>query len=324
MLWTRALPGSVVAMAALTIPELSVGAGDLDGGKPRDKPLNPPAMTGQAGVKQRVYAAPNPLFGVRYGAMLEIAKTRPAAPQRNADPGSVAGPATGASALAKPASVDPLDAAAAYAAVMLDRFAAPPGLLAEAPLAHDAPTLDAAAAFAALTLENFVAPPVPSASPLHGSLPADLPDGGLAQAAAKPATFPAALAALPTPSAGVAVLGHVPAFAPAPAPVPASAAGIGAGDPVAPDVTSQRVARVDGKAAGVVDFQQTAAGLAVRLGSIAEVLGDRFGPAEIARIQASSASNAYLSLAQLQAHGIPVSFDPVGGEFNFGQTEAQP
>lgn len=90
------------------------------------------------------------------------------------------------------------------------------------------------------------------------------------------------------------------------------------------DVKSQLLTRIDGKTAGKVDFRQTGSGLQVRLGSIVELLGDRFDPAMIARIRASSARDVYVSLAQLQAQGIPISYDPVYDEFNVGKVDARP
>ena len=90
------------------------------------------------------------------------------------------------------------------------------------------------------------------------------------------------------------------------------------------DVTAQLLTCVDGKTAGKVDFRQTDAGLQVRLGSIVDLLGDRYDAGQIARIRASSASNVYLPLAQLQAQDIPISYDPVYDEFNVGTIDARP
>ena len=73
-----------------------------------------------------------------------------------------------------------------------------------------------------------------------------------------------------------------------------------------------------------MDFQQTSAGLKVRLGSVAEVLGDRLDPAKLARIRTSKAGNVYLSLAELQGQGFPISYDPVYDEFNIGQKDTRP
>ncbi|WP_143736709.1 hypothetical protein [Erythrobacter dokdonensis] len=90
------------------------------------------------------------------------------------------------------------------------------------------------------------------------------------------------------------------------------------------DVTSQLLTRIDGKAAGKIDFRQTTSGLEVRIGSLAEMLGDRFDAATRERMTSSAASNVYLSLAQLQAQGIPISYDPVYDEFNIGMLDTRP
>lgn len=140
----------------------------------------------------------------------------------------------------------------------------------------------------------------------------------------KPATPPAATAArarmaVPSAPASAAALVPLPQAKPkqaAPLSRPSGAFQI--------DVKSQLTTRVDGKLAGKVDFQQTSSGLQVRLGSIVELLGDRYNPAQIARIRASSASDLYLPLAQLQAQGIPISYDPVYDEFNVGLVDTRP
>jgi len=111
-----------------------------------------------------------------------------------------------------------------------------------------------------------------------------------------------------------------------PRPAPALAAPASAGAPRIADLDfrSRLVTRVDGRAKGQLDFQQTAAGLKVRLGSVAEVLADRLPAGELARIRNSSSSNAWLSLAELQAQGIPISYDPVYDEFNIGREDTRP
>lgn len=106
--------------------------------------------------------------------------------------------------------------------------------------------------------------------------------------------------------------GSVPAIDPAKAAAPAF------------DIRSQLTTRVEGKVAGKVDFRQTTNGLAVRLGSIVEVLQDRYDAAQIARIRASAAGDIYLSLAELKAQGIPISYDPVYDEFNVGLVDTRP
>ena len=138
--------------------------------------------------------------------------------------------------------------------------------------------------------------------------------------AARPRAAPAALSSAVRGPAGPA-----PALAPLPrAKLQPPASVAGRADALRVDVRSQLLTRIDGKTAGKVDFRQTDAGLQVRLGSIVDLLGDRYDAAQIARIRASSASNVYLPLAQLQAQGIPISYDPVYDEFNVGTTDARP
>lgn len=424
LVWTRALPGSVAVIAALTIPEFSVGAGDLGGAERFDNPPVPHPVAGQGLVKRGPEAGKGALAGVRYGALLAVSGTKPQAaalpriaetapgvagpnetsrtPSQpiegtpalspalgqvrapiaarvslpSATPAALAEPAlaTGAPTFATPASADALDAAATYTASVLEGHVAPPGLQAKAsfvagvaaPATHGSTdALDTAVTYAAAVIEgDVVLPallPAPTGDAAAGSMPAleigeadvratelvrPLVQAGLAgeaglvppgtiqtpapavtaspsvvaepavsrpvarpPAASQPAPQAAALAPLPTPAAPAPGLGTP---------------GLGIGSAFALDIRSQLVTRVDGKAAGAVDFQQTSTGLAVRLGSIVEVLGDRYDPAQIDRIRASAASNVYLSLAELQAQGIPISYDPVYDEFNVGQTDTRP
>ncbi|WP_197426325.1 hypothetical protein, partial [Erythrobacter sp. CCH5-A1] len=131
-------------------------------------------------------------------------------------------------------------------------------------------------------------------------------------AAAKPAPVPA-----PAPVAAAVAVPRQPAATSAPA-------SAGAQRIADLDFRSRLLTRVDGRAKGQVDFQQTPAGLKVRLGSVAEVLADRIAPADLARIRNSSSGNAWLSLAELQAQGIPISYDPVYDEFNIGRDDTRP
>lgn len=437
LLWTRALPGSVAVVAALTIPEFSVGAGDLTGARDLDKPLDPPSKAGQGLGKRVPNAAKQPLAGVRYGALFEVsaANTLSADPSRLADLApaaiisdgatlavspSVEAPAAFAAVVpppvgglnprqagtgrTAPSAVDALDDAATFAVSVLEDFAASPGLQGEAGLASGVPAiartplaspdaLDTVAAYAASALEKFAATPS-SAVPLTNelgivaddrriaALSSDLPlsvlqpqsqpavgEAPLVEiaapfASAVPQAVPAglaqpmaasqapALAAQPAAASAPVLVAQPAAAAPAlsappritqspaasqsaalqaaglaPLPKPAIAApppGLGKTGPLAFEITSQLLTRVDGKAAGTVDFQQTTTGLAVRLGSIVDVLGDRYDPGEIARIKASAASNLYIPLAELQAQGIPISYDPVYDEFNVGQSDTRP
>lgn len=414
LLWTRALPGSVAVFAALTIPEFSVGAGDLGGANGLDDPLDPASNAGQSLGKRVPNAAREPLAGVRYGALIDVRATKmlSAAPTRIADlapvaisgdeavvapiplaevratvsptPAGVASSRLAETQRAAPAAVDALDSAATFAALVLEDFAARPGLQAETSLAIGVPatsaaldSLDTAASYAALVIENFVEQPLPrpalsAAVPGLGdddqqiallappTLPSSAPQcviaaptptslaapaarampAGLGKpvtavpastlAAQSGATAPAAMAPAALPPAATAPAASRPApQAAALAPLPKSAIaapppGLGNSGPLAFEITSQLLTRVDGKAAGTVDFQQTTTGLAVRLGSIVDVLGDRYDPGEIARIKASAASNLYVPLAELQAQGVPISYDPVYDEFNVGLSDTRP
>lgn len=474
IMWSRVLPGSVAVVAALTVPEFSVGAGDLAGGDRFDDPLGPPAETGLDRFKRGSGAAKGPLAGVRYGSLLEVRTNHPrmVAQSRIANVDQavisledtalstalspsqlVALPAALAAISAPPrsqanarlaetrrntsAAADTLDKAAVYAVSVLGGYSAPPGLQAATSLAVDvtaaSPTrdsLDTAAIYTASVIESFVEQPVwlpemsamvsginggdpqfagsaspPSASPPSASQPAvvaalaatsaatsgDAQFAGsrLPPSASQPARVAApdvtstsaftdiaphalpaklgqtvaaqmlpAVAAQPVAVVPMSSSASLASAAPsaaraiaAPKPVPVAKptaavpalpvatlpiATLAAAVPSAPvrtgpivsppqfDITSQLTARVDGKSAGAVDFAQTETGLKVRLGSIVELLGDRIEAAQIARIKASSASNTYLSLAELQAQGIPISYDPVYDEFNVGLTDTRP
>jgi hypothetical protein len=418
MLLTRGLPGSVAVVAALTIPEFSVGAGDLDGNKRRPSPPEPQVKDGLRLSQPVTSAAKAPFAGVRYGGMLAIREASQA-PSASVDHDVMAAPLSqparveaaeairpairkatpaGGNPNAKPAHSDPLDEAATYAASLLDTIAtSQPGWLvagapeSPAPVSAKPAAIDMAASYAAMAIERFAAGATselelvadwePQAELLPDWLAFDRDAAGLAfpgvtegvtrdvgLASPLPPPEPeveAFIAAAPQP--GVASLGsaavaiavppasdqlspvaptqvirasEVPAPIPSTArlaaavPKPVASAPPGLSMPVpaaddtstglAFDITSQLVTRVDGKTAGKVDFRQTATGLSVRLGSIVSVLSDRYDPGEVARITTSAASNAYVSLADLQAQGIPISYDPVYDEFNIGQTDTRP
>lgn len=428
LLLTRGLPGSVAVVAALTVPEFSVGAGDLGGSKDREKPLDPSAGARQASGKLVPNAAKAPFAGVRYGALFDIssAATIPATPARIAD---VTPPAINADglmpALAPISAIEPrvstrpgleradtrragaaprsaLDQAATYAATVIEAQDLVPGRQVQTALAAASkppapatskPSLTTAAIYAAAALEKFAEPaalrpevafenesesvahteptlpeavdapvaltvPVPEAlvaapgladegmretalaslppalqtvadqaplaAPLTTALPKAAPAGMGEPMALAAALTPAPLPAAATPAASRPA---PPTAALAPLPKPVFAApppGIGKSGPQAFEINAQLLTRVDGKAVGTVDFQQTTTGLAVRLGSIVDLLSDRYDAGEIARIKASAASSIYIPLAQLQAQGIPISYDPVYDEFNVGQTDTRP
>jgi hypothetical protein len=395
-LLTRALPSGVAFFAALTVPEISVGAGDLAPGERLDEPVKPVPRAGQAAVKPG-------LAGVRYAPLLRLPETAPAplvAPITAAEmtPGrtetSIApefAPAPASLPVEVAADAAPAADAPAFVAVTPDAdnvllLSAHEIVPDDAPL----PVEDTAPPLAALVSPQPEAPSLPSgvgsereaffAAPaaidppvaglgegfvaeeqtaLTASAPVREERAALAVApvlaapvpvvpAGRIETPPAALAPLPPPVAR-------PAPRPAAAPL-ASAPPVQAARPATPvaavaaipatkppltaakpgnntvstdamfgiDIKSQLVTRVDGKTAGAVDFRQTATGLSVRLGSIVDVLADRYDAAQVARIRASSAANAYIPLAELQAQGIPISYDPVYDEFNVGHTDTRP
>lgn len=427
LLLGRALPGSVVVVAALTVPEFSVGAGDLAGGKPRTKPLEPALKDAQRLDKTRTSDSKGALAGVRYGGVisireesqrppagllpsadpvpaptiaadLPIAASRPVVAAAEAVPVARKARTKAVSAQMTPAASDPLQEAATYAVSVLDKFAQQPGpgtmqavadeLMPDAkpPALAKPKEIDVAASYAAMALDRFAAAPSlngePAAEPASfsdfvsdlGQEVADAAEfavtGAVAEIAGAPGLaapdfdgvaadqaseglVPARFAALGMSDAVPALTPPPPAAAPiavAPVSAPKSAAPPAALAPVAKPqatavqpglstpassvasntvplafaITSQLTTRVDGKAVGTIDFQQTTAGLSVRLGSIVSVLSDRYDPGEIARITASAASNAYIPLTELQAQGIPISYDPVYDEFNIGKTDTRP
>jgi hypothetical protein len=424
MLMTRALPGTIVAFAAMTIPELSVGAGDLGEGRPSDDLPEPKRAAPPRQAASSVLAdQPAALAGVRYASLLryepsrmggaaEVAASAAALPSSNLAPISavlaeplspqsttaasaapsmpqVAAPAPAfATAVSVPnvmgaADIAVLDAPALalvtvpVAPVTLAAIPLPPGAggdvgtgeptsavrdlpmvdaaepeTALVPVA-DEPALTAAPGRAAGSFTALLPPeeqaalqrparsmPSVSATGLGaaavpaitsaGDDVAPAPSPASVAPASRPAPQPAQRLA-PAPTAVRAAPSATPAAAPAPAaslaPLPQAkppVPGLGGKGDFALDIKAQLLTRVDGKSVGTVDFQQTATGLAVRLGSIVELLGDHYDPAQIARIRASSASNLYLPLAELQAQGIPISYDPVYDEFNVGQTDTRP
>lgn len=90
------------------------------------------------------------------------------------------------------------------------------------------------------------------------------------------------------------------------------------------DIKSKLVTRIDGQVAGQLDFQQTEKALSVRLGSIVELLKDRYDLGEFERITASSASDLFVTMHQLRDAGIPITYDPVYDEFNVGSRDHRP
>jgi hypothetical protein len=415
-LLSRAIPGSVVVVAALTVPEFSMGAGNIDTDNRRAKPPEPRAQQGQGLGRLVPDVAKAPLAGVRYGGMVairEASQTPSGGSSRDdwagANPAQRAGvPAAlavapairkakrlegGANSMI--AASDPLDDAASFAATLLDSMATEPGLQPATPVETPSVTyakpepIDMAVSYAAMTLDRFaagteaggiaqvvamatygavvpdpiltparVAAPSPESAPpemtdaLSPAAPLDqeMTEPGLPSApetaeetapGAEPLTGPdtpveavadvvppIAAPAQAEPPVAVPVATSL-AATPAPRePMPmaydtSASAAAKRSAPLAFDLRSQLAARVDGKAAGTVDFRQTTIGLSIRLGSIVSLLSDRYDPDEVARLNNSPASNAYISLADLQAQGVPIRYDPVQDEFNIGKADTR-
>ncbi|WP_086738506.1 hypothetical protein [Erythrobacter colymbi] len=218
------------------------------------------------------------------------------------------------------------------------------------PIAAPAPVAAAAATpVAARVAPALSAPPSAGRGAIEQLTPARIAAARSAPTAAAPAATPAPsapVAAKPAPlaakpaAAAAAPGARAPVTAPASTPAPPTAAAVVVPKPApaltappaasaptavaAPDFKAQLLTRIGGKTAGTVEFRQSPAGLTVRLGSVAEVLADRIAPAELDRIRNSEAGNAWLSLAELQARGVPISYDPVYDEFNIGNTDTRP
>ena len=397
-LMSRVLPGGMVVLAALTVPELSVGAGDLGGGDHADDPPLPPPPSFKQTPTARLGAVrvqPG-LAGVRYAPVLDLEPApvltltaamewpvarEPEAPATAPAPSAASLPVEAAPppALVSPPVVSAIiNAPSAAETSPLAAIAPPPATPVVAMPTVPAASLPVATELAAAA-EPVPVRPIPAGLDQPNQVPAaavamavSLPEpiAALPQTAAIAASVPAgggvgteALADPPAPAPAVSVLpasspvpapatraaaspplpplpaaglrapvaAPPPAKAPAPAiaavpqPRPALSAPLAAGSSPFPlDAKAQLVTRVDGKTAGAVDFRQTPQGLIVRIGSVVEVLADRFAPDEIARIRASSAGDTYVSLAELQAKGIPISYDPVYDEFNVGLTDTRP
>ena len=77
-------------------------------------------------------------------------------------------------------------------------------------------------------------------------------------------------------------------------------------------------ARVNGVLTGSVDFRQLDGTIAIRLRSIANMMRERFSKTELSHIMKGQAIDSFVPLAQLQAAGIPVSYNPAYDEVEFG------
>jgi len=185
--------------------------------------------------------------------------------------------------------------------------------LVEAPVAAKpqiAPTVPAPTRNAAITPQLTALPPGRGGPARNDAMPIEV---------AKPQ-------AVPTPAAKTSVSSAQPVgFAnvvdprrPASQPVSGTVSGFDL------KIQSQLITRIDGRVAGQLEFQQTNKALAVRLGSVVELLKDRYNMSEFERITASSAADVFVTMAQLRDAGIPITYDPVYDEFNVGSREHRP
>jgi hypothetical protein len=201
---TRILPGGVMVMAALALPEFSVGAGDLGGGEGLSDPPEPAAGRGQARVKRGSETVKPGLAGVRYAPILDLGTD----PVRAAAAVPLAVPAE-PSLSAAPRSLPEI----APAVPVPQWLAVPPGL-AEAVVQPASSPAEPVAAIAA--------PMPPPALNLAAGLAESVEDVSLPEPAADNSAFaillPDEQPALRAPAGTLAE--PVPEAAPASAPVP--------------------------------------------------------------------------------------------------------
>ena len=77
-------------------------------------------------------------------------------------------------------------------------------------------------------------------------------------------------------------------------------------------------ARVNGVLTGSVDFQQGQGTIAIRLRSVADVMREQFSKAEYDAILGGRSIDSFVPLAELQAAGIPINYNPAYDEVEFG------
>jgi len=260
----------------------------------------PPSFSGTMEAPVLIATAPQDSFEAPWLPLAQLPQAALAPWEPTVPPTSASVPATSVIARSVPTAAAPAPASAL----------APAGRAVVEPFVPAGTTAAAAAVAETTVTAPGVRPPVRAAVPPSASSPTIRPAATSSRASARAMPAPAP-APLTTTLAVVAK--------PAP-PLTASAAS----KPVLADFAGQMSTRIDGMSAGTMDFQQTSAGLKVRLGAVAEVLGDRLDAAMRARIRASNAGNAYLSLAELQGQGIPISYDPVYDEFNIGLADTRP
>lgn len=103
-------------------------------------------------------------------------------------------------------------------------------------------------------------------------------------------------------------------------PIPAPDAGVSASAAAQAELVQKTKldARLNGVLTGSVDFRQLDGTIAIRLGSVVDVLHERFSPGEIEHLRAGDSIDTFVTLAELQAAGIPISYNPAYDEVEFG------
>jgi hypothetical protein len=81
---------------------------------------------------------------------------------------------------------------------------------------------------------------------------------------------------------------------------------------------AQLDARVNGVLTGSVDFRQGQGTIAIRLRSVANVMREQFSKAEYDAILGGRSIDTFIPLAELQAAGIPINYNPAYDEVEFG------
>jgi hypothetical protein len=104
----------------------------------------------------------------------------------------------------------------------------------------------------------------------------------------------------------------------APIPQPDPGLGAAAAEQASLVPKSELDARINGVLTGTVDFRQLDGTIAVRLRSVVGLLRDRFSSTEFSALLEGDAIDTFVPIAQLQAVGVPISYNPAYDEVEFG------
>ncbi|MHA7820322.1 MAG: hypothetical protein ACX930_11810 [Erythrobacter sp.] len=100
------------------------------------------------------------------------------------------------------------------------------------------------------------------------------------------------------------------------APVPAASGRVAAAAELA--VKTRLDARINGVLAGSVDFRQLDGTIAIRLRSVVDLMHERYSASELEYLRSGQAIDSFITLGELQAAGIPIRYDAVYDEVEFG------